>query len=294
MKELSTEEKAKRYEEAIEKLHEIITMNNKPVNPKEIGEYLFPELKESEDERIRKQIISFLKEFEHDHYRSLDFSSWIAWLEKQGEQNLHVNDNAKEMFIKALERVEEQNSKDYKLTDCDKNSWWEDFKTYTSEQNLANSAKTCKVEPKFKVGDWVLWDNKISCFVNNIYRDGKSLMYAIIDTNNMIRTYSVKGFDNNAHLWTIEDAKKGDVLVSAINQPFIYNGKFTEYTVGAYCGLNVYGVFVVGKYLKESNWTNNDNIRPATKEQRDILMREIHRANFKWDTDKKELKNCKL
>lgn len=83
MKELSIEEKAKRYDEAIEKLHEIITMDNKPVNPKEIGEYLFPELEESEDERIRKQIISFLKEFEYDHYRCLDFSSWIAWLENQ-------------------------------------------------------------------------------------------------------------------------------------------------------------------------------------------------------------------
>lgn len=41
--------------------------------------------------------------------------------------------NAKEMFIKALERVEEQKSKGYKLTDCDKNSWWEDFKAYTSD-----------------------------------------------------------------------------------------------------------------------------------------------------------------
>ena len=70
-------------------------------------------------------------------------------LEKQGEYKLYVNDNAKEMFIKALERVEEQNNKGYKLTDCDKNSWWEDFKVYTtSEQNLANSAKTCKDEQK--------------------------------------------------------------------------------------------------------------------------------------------------
>lgn len=42
------------------------------------------------------------------------------------------DNNAKEMFIKALERVEEENAKGYKLTDCDKNSWWEDFKTYTS------------------------------------------------------------------------------------------------------------------------------------------------------------------
>ena len=124
-----------------------------------------PELKESEDEKwIPKEIIKYLKE-------KGDFRScWIAWLEKQGvhakfingiqvgdkvtrseygvlvnlsklnrvankqgeQKLLYVNDNAKEMFIKALERVEEQNKKGYKLTDCDKNSWWEDFKAYTS------------------------------------------------------------------------------------------------------------------------------------------------------------------
>ena len=124
-----------------------------------------PELKESEYEKwIPKEIIKYLKE-------KGDFRScWIAWLEKQGvhakfingikvgdkvtrneygvlvnlsqlnrvankqgeQKLLYVNDNAKEMFIKALERVEEQNKKGYKLTDCDKNSWWEDFKAYTS------------------------------------------------------------------------------------------------------------------------------------------------------------------
>ena len=58
MKEITIEQKAQRYDEAIKKLHEIITMDNRPVNPKEIGEYLFPELKESEDERIRKLYIN--------------------------------------------------------------------------------------------------------------------------------------------------------------------------------------------------------------------------------------------
>ena len=85
-------------------------------------------VEESEDERIRKELLLDIpKVFPHDKaFR------YIAYLEKQGEQKLYVNDNAKEMFIKALERVEEQNAKGYKLTDCDKNSWWEDFKNYTS------------------------------------------------------------------------------------------------------------------------------------------------------------------
>ena len=175
MKKLSIEEKAKRYDEVINRMKHYV-----------IDEYgcsrikvadVFPELKESEDEKwIPKEIIKYLKE-------KGDFRScWIAWLEKQGEHAnflskiqagdkvtrnedgvlvnlsklnrvankqgeqklLYVNDNAKEMFIKALERAEEQNKKGYKLTDCDKNSWWEDFKAYTSciiEQKPASWSK---------------------------------------------------------------------------------------------------------------------------------------------------------
>ena len=75
---------------------------------------------------------------------------------KRGEQKLNVNDNAKEMFIKALERVEEQNAKGYKLTDCDKNSWWEDFKNYTS----------CTIEQK---STWSEEDEKLYNDLSDTY-----------------------------------------------------------------------------------------------------------------------------
>ena len=46
-------------------------------------ESIFPELKESEDERIRKEIISYIKSS-----GAVTNPNWIAWLEKQGEQIL--------------------------------------------------------------------------------------------------------------------------------------------------------------------------------------------------------------
>ena len=51
-------------------------------------EYIFPELKESEDERNRKGIIKFLIDVNNGAYTKseLESASWIAWLEKQGEQ----------------------------------------------------------------------------------------------------------------------------------------------------------------------------------------------------------------
>ena len=156
-----------------------------------------PELKESDDERIRGNIIATIHLYYGEPLED-EAKEMIAWLEKQGEHAnflskiqagdkvtrnedgvlvnlsqlnrvankqgeqklLYVNDNAKEMFIKALERVEEQNKKGYKLTDCDKNSWWEDFKAYTS----------CIIEKK--PAAWSKEDEKQARQIERIVHDG--------------------------------------------------------------------------------------------------------------------------
>ena len=46
---------------------------------------IIPELHESEDERIRKEIIEYLKsKYESPNAIECDYEKWIAWLEKQG------------------------------------------------------------------------------------------------------------------------------------------------------------------------------------------------------------------
>lgn len=52
---------------------------------KDLITYIFPELKESDDERIRKGIIKFLIDVNNGVYTKseLEIASWIAWLEKQ-------------------------------------------------------------------------------------------------------------------------------------------------------------------------------------------------------------------
>ena len=59
---------------------------------KELIEKEFPELKESDDERIRKELIKALKQLDRekcqvDTYPYLD---WAAWLEKQGKENTEL------------------------------------------------------------------------------------------------------------------------------------------------------------------------------------------------------------
>lgn len=87
-------EKAKAYDEALENMRKFRNaLNNHEeldlwVLKKEIVtdiEYYFPELKESEDEdeRIRKELIGFLRNIPNSNYTCEEMA---LWLEKQGEQ----------------------------------------------------------------------------------------------------------------------------------------------------------------------------------------------------------------
>ena len=79
MKELSIEEKAKAYDEALERAKQIFS-------EKELN-YLFPELKEVEDERIRKDLLCYLHTLpNHFSHNGSLVVEWVAWLEKQGNE----------------------------------------------------------------------------------------------------------------------------------------------------------------------------------------------------------------
>ena len=82
MKELTIEQKAKRYDEALKRAK--ITLDccgSTSIITKNTIYDIFFELQESEDERIRKELIAFLKT-----YDAFITSRYISWLEKQGEQ----------------------------------------------------------------------------------------------------------------------------------------------------------------------------------------------------------------
>lgn len=81
---MTNEEKAKAYDEALKRAKEI--NNEQRAQPFNLMTKLFPELAESEDERIRKEMIEILKKETHEFPSSVianKSNSWIAWLEKQ-------------------------------------------------------------------------------------------------------------------------------------------------------------------------------------------------------------------
>lgn len=84
--ELSVEEKAKRYDEAIERAKYYQKENGSAVISA-----IFPELKESKDERIRKELIDAVQSLWDNDALPVPLTTkkrdeWLAWLEKQKEQ----------------------------------------------------------------------------------------------------------------------------------------------------------------------------------------------------------------
>ena len=70
----------KKYKEALNKAKDMLSY--KEVRREDM-EYLFPELKESEDEKIRKELIGFLRNIPNSNYTCEEMA---LWLEKQGTQ----------------------------------------------------------------------------------------------------------------------------------------------------------------------------------------------------------------
>ena len=260
-------------------------------------EIIFPELADSEDERIRKALIRFHKStIDVDGIKGEDI---IAWLEKQGEPNPYsgtsfkynghtwgmcARDGGVEILVdgKIKERVFLGNKPQGKTA-----------LEATKEEKVDNQncvKPTDKVEPKFNVGDWVVNNNSEGvCQVTEIKGDEYCIWPLYDEMQGYLRIIDV---DNDFHLWSIQDAKDGDVLYCKGENEieyFVMNKGINKHdnidSYFRYNSLNDFGVDIPSVLSSK-----NDNITPATKEQRDFLFQKMKEAGYEWDADKKELK----
>ena len=101
------------------------------------------------------------------------------------------------------------------------------------------------------------------------------------------------------HLWTIQDAKDRDVIYYR-DEISLYKHDIKNYTKQeiTFGGFVYYCCYDGKRFITDSFYilTKQDetDIHPATKEQRDILMKAIKDAGYEWDIKKKELKKKKL
>lgn len=226
-------EKAKAYDDALKRAR---ALNNGEDVDVEAGtttcEYIFPELKESENDRIKKDLIEWFEEFPDMIWRGHYKKDVLAWLEKQGEQ---------------------------KSAD--------------------------KVQPKFNVGDWIT-NGQLTCKVLGVV--GKSYELHLYNDDYCHFETDVQSVDEDYHLWTIADARDGDVLATP-NYIYIFNSieQETE-TVSFYCLMKQSDEqFSFGDCKIHDEILNSI---PATKEQHDLFFSKMKEAGWKWNSVTKEAK----
>ena len=230
---MTDKEKTKAYDEALKEISAVHKDEDRHL--KATLERIFPELKESDDEKIRNFIINELTclraidEKGSDRYEEL--TNAIIWLEKQ-----------------------------------DKNS----------------TDKT----PRFNIGDWVIFIPSKSIYQIEKKEDYEYTLRYILG-GSMCLPFSNEELIRE---WTIQDAMDGDVLVhnSFMFGDFIFIYNNTS-ILQAYC----YYSSERNKFIIEDSghpcpW-NMQEVTPATKEQRDTLMKAMNDAEYEWDAKNKEL-----
>lgn len=264
----------KKYEEALERAKMEMSKDGmkNDVIAMHLAETIFPELKESEDEKVRKEIVRFIQMEVEDEIIG---NKWLDWLGKQCEQKPESNDVVK-CLINGMKFYYEDNeeatwgTEKFSMKVKDILTWLENQGEY-------------KVEPKFKVGNWCI-DNEDGV----IFQIVKILDNTYTYKTNEGKEYSCSHYslENDAHLWTIQDAKDGDVLAFKNNICGIIICKSpTDYDTRSYCR------FVSDNFInkEESGWDSTLLI-PATKEQHDLLFQKMNEDGYEWDAEKKELK----
>ena len=367
---MTIEQKAKAYDKALEKAKDFYKGYKQRDNQLYVGdlEIIFPELKESDDEKIRKAILHHLRKMwgnSQDDICGVNVEDAIAWLEKQGEKipvfefkakdwyvskvdgkiynikymgkkptnqarRLEIEKAAmsatgviqqEEWFIKGAEWSDKNPSYISSEKQDDNKSvkniveTWKDMRLEVYQQasgnrhelnysddttkmfslndiddiieKISEQKPIGKVEPKFKVGDWVVKGNTIAQIL-----DIQEQYYVGVDING--KDFTSSRFLNNdkIHLWTIQDAKDGDILV-------IESGRRNNEC------LFIFKDIACREVLEHCYYRTNDSIfsptgsfigylnniyHPATKKQRDLLFQKIKEAEYEWDAEKKELR----
>ena len=284
---MTEKEKAKAYDEALEKAS--AAHKDEDRHLKATLERIFPELKESEDEKIKKAIIEFFEsEDDNATYSSIRKKDIIAWLEKQGKEEYALKSFKDEDVRKFMQYIEKQ-AKAYEFNlpnrSYDIYAFAKDLLVWLEKQDK-NS--TNKIEPKFKVGDWVV--NKFGDLWHIDSLDKKN--YQVSNGKGNYNYFPILKH-NEMHIWTIQDAKDGDVIqlgkVTAIFKKYIGREKCI-----CYCSFCKNAGFEIPIENGEDNVYGCHNAVPVTREQYNILMNAMNNAGYEWDMEKKELKKkCK-
>jgi len=303
---MTDKEKAKAYDEAIRKAKIILgCCNSASIITKHTIYDIFPELKESEDEKVRKAIIHFISHTPTVPKGIIGKETMLAWLERQGEKKPYGQRKECEdcQFNYAGEcKGSCQMKRGEQKPIFNEHNWFVskiDGKIYDLNYIPTNKVEPTdynsidphfgkpvdKVEPKFHEGEWITNGDYTWKIV-----EVKPLDYILQSQDGNVVDDTISHVDEQFHSFTIQDAKHGDVLAydtvvlifdhlgTFENRPIIYSWYFAD-------SKKFYGMGT----SDPDRW-EVEGFYPATKEQRTELFLKMHEAGYEWDAEKKELK----
>lgn len=207
-------------------------------------------LDNKEDDVRRKstiQVLEYARSLDaYNQYGKADIDKNIAWLKKQGEPSPIL------------------------------------FNSSNIGKNEQKSAD--KIEPKFKIGDWVVNRFGDSWHIDSL--DKKN--YQVSDGKGNYNYFPISKQDE-MHLWTIQDVRDGDVIFYDEGWICIFKCIHGIW-YSSYCFITDDGEFHTGYERHAVDSTIHGNAHPATKEQRDILMKAMNNAGYIWNAKTKTLR----
>ena len=311
---MTEKEKAEAYDKAIERAKKLYGNG--------IIEEIFPELKESKDKKIREAILKGLidcrdaPDLGWSNFGGIHIDDCIAWLEKQGDKDKLIQELG-EYKVKYTQEVLEKHitsmsNKDDERLRKNTIAFLKDFAELGYENaveciawlekqgettpilsNSSNIGKNeqksaDKIEPKFKISDWVVNKFGDSWHIDSF--DKKN--YQVSDGKGNYNYFPISKQDE-MHLWTIQDVRDGDVIFYDEGWICIFKCIHGIW-YSSYCFITDDGEFHTGYERHAVDSTIHGNAHPATKEQRDIIMKAMNDDGYKWDSEKKELKKEKV
>lgn len=139
-----------------------------------------------------------------------------------------------------------------------------------------------KIEPKFHKGQWIACNGLNTALIIDIVDDKYEVEF--FDGN---KGFTYIGYvDRLFHLWTIQDAKDGDVL--AAHECYVVFKEIDGLNIKCYCTYHYLG-FKPGLY--RDTVQNKNAFLPATKEQHDAMMKAMNDAGYEWNAKTKTLRN---
>ena len=290
MKELSIEQKAKCYDEAINIAKSKIKNDKDHIFYEEDIIEIFSELKEKTDEEMIQKLIAVVHLYYGEGVNS-EKDECLEWLKKQSKNKPIERKEFTTIPFGAFdsELIEEMLTI---LDGC----------VATIEGNRIHIKKECKGKLeaikeekvdnannvlKFKEGEYVV---DIDC--GKVLRISEILSRGYLFENGYYLPFDTA--NREYRLWTIADAKDGDVVCYkdeiSLYKHDIKNATKEEITFGGF----VYHCCYDGKrFITDSFYSltekDKTNIHPSTKEQRNILFTKMKEACYEWDSEHKQL-----